>query len=108
MINEEIKPKPPISRFEEMKLPENWRITIIPANAADARFWIRDIVSNNKVSVYLDLKQALGACPQPYWEVYRVEGQGRRDPARCLASEGTTRLLEVIFTELNGEGETYD
>jgi hypothetical protein len=102
-------------KCEEIKFPQSWAITLIPATTGAAlRFLVRDIVTNNKVSVYLDNDCSLGAVqdlenkPIPYWEVYRTAGKGRRDPARCLFSEGNTRLLEVIFTELNGEGEIYD
>jgi len=102
-------------KCEEIKFPQSWAITLIPATAGAAlRFLVRDIVTNNKVSVYLDNDCSLGVVqdsenkPIPYWEVYRTVGKGRRDPARCLFSEGNTRLLEVIFTELNGEGERDD
>lgn len=99
---------------EELFLPKSWRITLIPATGGAAlRFVIRDIVTNNKVSVFLDNDCSLGVVqdsenkPIPYWEVYRTEGEGRRDPVRCFFSEGNAKLLEVIFTELNGEGETH-
>jgi hypothetical protein len=104
-----------MNEYEEIKFPQSWAITLIPATAGAAlRFLVRDIATNNKVSVYLDNDCSLSVVqdsegkPIPYWEVYRTVGKGRRDPVKCLFSEGTTRLLEVIFTELNGEGERHD
>lgn len=86
-----------------MLFPPSWRVQIIPADNADARFRVKDITNGNVVSVYLDSTASLGACNEPYWEVYRIEGT-IRDAVRCLVSEGAEDLLKLIFIELNGEG----
>jgi hypothetical protein len=68
---------------------------------------IRDINTNQKVSVYLDNDCSIGISrddagkPEPYWEVCNINKA--RDVVRCLFSEGNAKLLEVIKQEIEGD-----
>jgi len=57
-----------------INFPSDWLIQIIPPHAgATVRFVVTNKELKKKdfeVSVYLDCYRALGACDEPYWEIY--------------------------------------
>lgn len=78
-----------------ISFPSDWQIKVVPPfGGTMARFFVNK--EGAGTSVFLDVFSRLGANPEPYWEVYPVEGDIERVPM-----EDTDKLLKVIEQSLN-------
>lgn len=74
-------------RIPQLSFPPDWRVRIWPPfGGALIRFQVDD-----KISVYLNVNNALGYMNEPYWEIYPYEG----DTFRCPMNE-TDELIAAI------------
>jgi len=91
-------------KIPAMKFPSDWNVQIIPPfGGAIVRFTVQRDGSKNKVSVYLDCYDRLGAVGQPYWELYPYKG----DTYRC-AMENVDELLEIIEYALGNKRKSLN
>jgi hypothetical protein len=76
------------NKIPQLQFPADWKIRIWPPfGGALIRFQV-----NDKISVYLDVKDNLGSLGMPYWEIYpTVDGETER----FLMNE-TDELIEGI------------
>jgi hypothetical protein len=63
-----------------IEFPRGWRIKVVPPfGGAMVRFYVDDGLGD-RISVYLDCHNMLGASGGPYWEVYPIQDDTRRFP----------------------------
>lgn len=88
-----------VEKIPYLKFSADWNVKVIPPFAgAMARFIIKK--GKAKVSVYLDVSNALGYGGKHYWEVYPY-----KDVAfRCDMNE-TKKLLQAIRTSIDEQLE---
>lgn len=84
-----------VEKIPHLQFKEDWNIKIIPPfGGAIARFLVEK--GGNRISVYLDCFDNLGAVGKPYWEIYSYEG----DPCRVLMND-TDELMKIIAEVLD-------
>lgn len=78
-----------------IKFPADWEIAIIPPfTGAIVRFLVNTPLRKG-VSIYLDCYGMLGACYEPYWEVY-PDKEGDNSRFKINDIEGLLKCIEGI------------
>lgn len=85
----------PTVDYPILHFPKSWGVQQVPPFGGAA---VRFIVHKNgrHISVYLDVSNALGSMPRPYWEIYPAADG---DTARCYYNE-TEELIKLIKASL--------
>ncbi len=79
-----------------IKFPDGWEIKMSPPfHGAIVRFRVKKSETVD-VSIYLDCYDYIGSFGEPYWEVYRYDG----DVGRCKMND-TGKLIEMIQCSLS-------